>query len=83
MSDFEEFDLPEPQPVALGEDQALDQADIDALFGDVGAPAPQKSGLRAVIESDVINHERLPMLEVVFDRLVRMMSRSPATQNAA
>ena len=71
MSDFEEFDLPDPQPMSLGEDQALDQADIDALFGDVAAPAPQKSGLRAVIESDVINHERLPMLEVVCDRVLR------------
>lgn len=47
------------------------QADIDALFGDVGAPAPQKSGLRAIIEADVINHERLPMLEVVCDRVIR------------
>jgi flagellar motor switch protein FliM len=70
--DFDlDFDLPDPQPMALGDDQAFDQADIDALFGDVGGPAPQKSGLRAVIESNVINHERLPMLEVICDRLIR------------
>lgn len=71
MSDDLDFDLPEPRPMKIGDDQALDQTDIDALFGDVGTPAPQKSGLRAVIESDVINHERLPMLEVVCDRVIR------------
>ncbi len=70
--DFDlDFDLPDPPSMTIGDDQAFDQADIDALFGDVGAPAPQKSGLRAVIESDVINHERLPMLEVICDRLIR------------
>lgn len=71
MSDDWDFELPDPQPMLIGDDQELDQTDIDALFGDVGAPAPQKSGLRAVIESDVINHERLPMLEVVCDRMIR------------
>lgn len=69
--DFEEFDLPDPQPMALGDSAELDQADIDALFGDVAAPPPQKQGLRAVVESDTINHERLPMLEVVCDRVIR------------
>jgi len=55
----------------MSADVEFDQADIDALFGDLGAPAPQKSGLRAIIEADVINHERLPMLEVVGDRVIR------------
>lgn len=55
----------------MSDDFDFDQADIDALFGDVSAPAPQKSGLRAIIEADVINHERLPMLEVVCDRMIR------------
>lgn len=35
-----------------------------------------KVGVKAVIESDVIIHERLPMLEVVFDRMVRSFSTS-------
>jgi len=30
----------------------------------------------ALINSALVNYERLPMLEVVFDRLVRMMSTS-------
>ncbi|HEX8413716.1 MAG TPA: flagellar motor switch protein FliM [Sphingomicrobium sp.] len=76
MSDFEEFDLPEPPVAALGGDMAFDQAGIDALFGDVSGPAQVKYGLKAVIESDVISHERLPMLEVVYDRMVRTFATS-------
>src|SRR5262249_59226030 len=34
------------------------------------------SGIRAIIDSALVSYERLPMLEVVFDRLVRMMSTS-------
>lgn len=72
MSDpFEEFDLPDPKPMALGDAGALDQADIDALFGDLAAPPPPKSGLKALVESDIVSHERLPMLEVVCDRVIR------------
>jgi flagellar motor switch protein FliM len=72
MSDpFEEFELPEPKPMEIGAAGDLDQADIDALFGDIGGPAPTKSGLRAVVESDIVNHERLPMLEVICDRVIR------------
>lgn len=74
--DFADFDLPEPPVVPLGEDLAFDQAGIDALFGDLGGPAPQKIGLKAVIESNVISHERLPMLEVVYDRMVRTFATS-------
>lgn len=33
-------------------------------------------GVKAVIESDMINHERLPMLEVVYDRMVRSFATS-------
>lgn len=74
--ELEDFDLPEP-PVALFDgDATLGQADIDALFGDMGTPIDPKQGLRAVIESDVISHERLPMLEVVFDRMVRIFATS-------
>ncbi|MGN6374406.1 MAG: flagellar motor switch protein FliM [Sphingomonas sp.] len=77
MSDtFEDFDLPEPPTVPFGQDGQLDQAGIDALFGDFAAPIEPKQGLRAVIESDVISHERLPMLEVVFDRMVRIFATS-------
>ncbi|MBO9623754.1 MAG: flagellar motor switch protein FliM [Sphingomonas sp.] len=78
MIDFEEFDLPEPPvaPMGGGGDVKFDQADIDALFGDFGGPVEKKKGLRAVLESKVISHERLPMLEVVCDRVVRAFASS-------
>lgn len=73
---FEDFDLPEP-PVAGAQGlEKFDQAGIDALFGDVGPVYSQRSGLRAVIESESIRHERLPMLEVVCERMVRAFSSS-------
>lgn len=75
--DFEDFDLPAPPMLAPGADATFDQAGIDALFGfDGAAPAPQKSGLKAVIESNVISHERLPMLEVVCERMIRTFATS-------
>lgn len=74
--DFEEFELPEPKPMPLG-DITFDQAGIDALFGfDNAAPPSQKTGLKAVIESNIISHERLPMLEVVCERMVRAFATS-------
>ena len=33
-------------------------------------------GIRAIVNSALVSYERLPMLEVVFDRLVRLMSTS-------
>ncbi|QIG79673.1 flagellar motor switch protein FliM [Stakelama tenebrarum] len=73
----DDFALPDP-PVADagGGDGKFDQADIDALFGDLGGDIAPKKGLRAVIESKVIRHERLPMLEVVCDRVVRSFASS-------
>lgn len=72
--DFMDIDLPAPV-IALGDGDAFDQASIDALFGG-SAPAARKSGLRAVIESRVISHERLPMLEVVCEHMVRSFATS-------
>ncbi len=75
--DFDDFELPEPPVVTGGPDACFDQADIDALFGfDASSSPVQKSGLKAVIESNVISHERMPMLEVVCDRMVRTFSTS-------
>ena len=78
MIDLDDFDLPDPPaaPVAMDGDMRLGQSDIDALFADFGGPVEKKKGLRAVIESKVISHERLPMLEVVGDRMVRAFATS-------
>lgn len=73
---FDDFDLPEPPIAALGDAATFDQAGIDALFGFDDSAVTQKRGLKAVIESNIISHERLPMLEVVCDRVVRTFATS-------
>lgn len=75
-TDFEEIDLPAPPTEDMPEGMTFDQASIDALFGDASEILPQKSGLRAVIESRVVSHARLPMLEVVCERMVRSFATS-------
>jgi flagellar motor switch protein FliM len=56
----------------------LNQDEIDSLLGfdDAGAGESDGSGIQAIVNSALVSYERLPMLEVVFDRLVRMMSTS-------
>ncbi|KPH62813.1 flagellar motor switch protein FliM [Novosphingobium aerophilum] len=77
MDDFDDFILPDPPKMGAINDDTFDQAGIDALFGfDGDAPVQPKSGLKAVIESNVISHERLPMLEVVCERMVRAFATS-------
>src|SRR5512138_1087448 len=58
--------------------RVLDQSEIDSLLGVAGAGAEEgdESGIQAILNSALVSYERLPMLEVVFDRLVRMMSTS-------
>lgn len=55
----------------------LNQDEIDSLLGfdDDGANGAI-SGIHALVNSSMVAYERLPMLEVVFDRLVRLMSTS-------
>ena len=66
-----------------GEDSAhaariLNQEEIDSLLGfDAGLGDEQnRGGITAIVNSALVTYERLPMLEVVFDRLVRMMTTS-------
>ncbi|MBT3534657.1 MAG: flagellar motor switch protein FliM [Rhodospirillaceae bacterium] len=58
--------------------RVLNQDEIDSLLGfDAdGDDDGQRLGIRAIINSALVSYERLPMLEVVFDRLVRVMSTS-------
>jgi flagellar motor switch protein FliM len=62
----------------VGSARVLNQEEIDSLLGfdeGVGGEA-DTSGIQAIVNSALVSYERLPMLEVVFDRLVRMMSTS-------
>src|SRR3978361_1148071 len=69
----------EGAPAAGGTAERVpNQDEIDSLLGfDVNADQSQdKSGVRAIINSALVSYERLPMLEIVFDRLVRLMTTS-------
>jgi len=61
-----------------GAARVLNQDEIDSLLGfqEGGEGDEQRSGIEAIIDSGMVSYERLPMLEVVYDRLVRMMSTS-------
>ncbi|MDR3374552.1 MAG: flagellar motor switch protein FliM [Ancalomicrobiaceae bacterium] len=61
-----------------GGDRILNQEEIDNLLGfDVDEHISQEqSGIRALINSALVSYERLPMLEIVFDRLVRLTTTS-------
>jgi flagellar motor switch protein FliM len=51
----------------------LNQAEIDSLMS---FDEPVRSGMERLIRSGLISYERLPMLEIIFDRLVRILSTS-------
>ena len=57
--------------------RVLNQDEIDSLLGfDEDHEDVAKSGIQAILSGQMVSYERLPMLEVVFDRLVRLMSTS-------
>ncbi len=59
-------------------ERILNQDEIDSLlgFGLGEEEAGGAGGVRAIINSALVSYERLPMLEIVFDRLVRLMTTS-------
>src|SRR3974390_3204973 len=61
-----------------GAERVLTQEEIDSLLGFSLADISlnDNSGIRAIIDSAMVSYERLPMLEIVFDRLVRLMTTS-------
>ena len=58
----------------------LNQDEIDSLLGygkeAEGEYPQQATGVRAILNSSMVSYERLPMLEIVFDRLIRLMATS-------
>ena len=55
-------------------DRVLNQDEIDSLLGfdAKAASSVELTGVQALINSALVSYERLPMLEIVFDRLVRL-----------
>src|ERR1700750_459929 len=61
-----------------GGERVLSQEEIDNLLGFTAGDISldENSGIRAIIDSAMVSYERLPMLEIVFDRLVRLLTTS-------
>jgi len=58
--------------------RVLNQDEIDSLLGfdPHDGSSVEISGVQALINSALVSYERLPMLEIVFDRLVRLSTTS-------
>jgi flagellar motor switch protein FliM len=69
---------PAAAPLAAQPARVLNQAEIDSLLGFDDGPSgtENRTGMQKIISSGLVSYERLPMLEIVFDRLVRIMSTS-------
>jgi flagellar motor switch protein FliM len=91
MSGSEEEDMAAAWGAALAEEdeappagapadaaRVLSQAEIDSLMGFEGGDGGDagKTGIERMIHSGLVSYERLPMLEIIFDRLVRILSTS-------
>ena len=61
-----------------GTDRVLNQDEIDSLLGFDASTSSnvELTGVQALINSALVSYERLPMLEIVFDRLVRLATTS-------
>lgn len=69
---------PDVESSTRGADRVLNQDEIDNLLGFNADDTiiGEQSGIRAIINSALVSYERLPMLEVIFDRLVRLTTTS-------
>lgn len=52
----------------------LNQDEINSLLDMDGSGSSETTGVMALVNAAMVNYERLPMLDIVFDRLVRLMS---------
>ena len=55
-------------------EQILDQGEIDSLLGVDGDDNKPKGGNRLLLETTVVNYEKLPMLNQIFDKFERFLS---------
>lgn len=67
----------EDEPATGADGRVLDQDEIDSLLGfDSDDDDAESHGIHAIINSALVSYERLPMLDIIFDRLVRVMTTS-------
>ena len=63
----------------IQDSRVLNQEEIDSLLGygyNSDDDLQQKNGMQAILGNNMVSYERLPMLEIVFDRLIRLMATS-------
>ena len=77
-ADLDAEDSPPAETASVEPARVLNQAEIDSLLGfnEASDGGETVSGMQRIISSGLVSYERLPMLEIVFDRLVRIMSTS-------
>ena len=60
-----------------GTDRLMSQDEIDTMLGfSTGDDKNERNGIQAIVDSGSVSYERLPMLEIIFERLVRLPSTS-------
>ncbi|SIQ21619.1 MAG: flagellar motor switch protein FliM [Bosea sp. (in: a-proteobacteria)] len=60
-----------------GIDRLMSQDEIDTMLGfSSGEDSASRNGIQAIVDSGSVAYERLPMLEIIFERLVRLLSTS-------
>ncbi len=60
-----------------GTDRLMSQDEIDTMLGfSSGDDSSSRNGIQAIVDSGSVAYERLPMLEIIFERLVRLLSTS-------
>jgi flagellar motor switch protein FliM len=60
-----------------GVDRLMSQDEIDTMLGfSSGDDGASRNGIQAIVDSGSVAYERLPMLEIIFERLVRLLSTS-------
>ncbi len=67
------------EPGVEGQERILNQDEIDSLLGfdaKQGETTAQTDGIFAILNKSMTAYEKLPMMEVVFDRMVRQLSTS-------
>lgn len=71
-------EVDENSPDIAGADRVLNQDEIDQIVGFKmhELSASGAGGIRAIVDFGVVSYERLPMLEIIFDRMVRLLSTS-------
>ena len=80
-NEIEDFELDSNNEAATkASSGGLNKEEIDSLLGagDSGnlGGGNSQSGIGVIVNSALVSYERLPMLEVVYDRLVRLLSTS-------